>query len=52
MNPNLIEFLKVATIVVSFSSLILFMRHYILSIDDTREEETTELEHTSKEEAA
>lgn len=49
MTPNLIEFLKVSTIVIAFSGLILFMRHYMLSIDDSRPEET--LEEYSSEEA-
>tara|TARA_B100001057_G_scaffold490974_1_gene580265 strand:- start:884 stop:1042 length:159 start_codon:yes stop_codon:yes gene_type:complete len=44
MSGNLAEFLKVFVIVVSWSTLILAGRHYMLSIDDSREEEkeTTE----------
>ena len=41
MSGNLAEFLKVFTIVVSWSSLILIGRHYMLSIDDTEEERDT-----------
>ena len=39
MSGNLAEFLKVLTIVVSWSTLILVGRHYMLSIDDSREED-------------
>ena len=42
MSGNLAEFLKVFTIVVSWSSLILVGRHYMLSIDDSQEEEVSE----------
>ena len=38
MSQNLAEFLKVLTIVVSFSSLILIGRHAMLSLDDVDEE--------------
>ena len=39
MSGNLAEFLKVLTIVVSWSTLILVGRHYMISIDDSREED-------------
>ena len=39
MSENLLEFLKVLTIVVTWSSLILAMRHYMLSLEDSSEEE-------------
>ena len=38
MSGNLAEFLKVLTIVVSWSTLILVGRHYMLSIDSSRDE--------------
>ena len=38
MSGNLIEFLKVLTIVVTWSTGILVGRHYMLSIDTSREE--------------
>ena len=44
MSGNLAEFLKVFTIVVSWSSLILVGRHYMLSIDDSQEEVSEDLE--------
>ena len=47
MSANLIEFLKVLTIVVTWSTLILAGRHAMLSIDDSREEEETTKEITS-----
>ena len=40
MSQNLIEFLKVLTIVVTWSTGILVGRHYMLSIDTEREEDT------------
>ncbi len=39
MSGNLAEFLKVLTIVVSWSTLILVGRHYMLSLDESEEEE-------------
>ena len=39
MSQNLVEFLKVLTIVVTWSTCIVVGRHYMLSIDDSREEE-------------
>ena len=39
MSGNLIEFLKVLTIVVTWSTGILVGRHYMLSIDTSREDE-------------
>ena len=42
MSQNLVEFLKVLTIVVTWSTLILVGRHYMLSIDDSREEADSE----------
>ena len=39
MSSNLTEFLKVLTIVVSWSTLILVGRHYMLSIDEPQEDE-------------
>ena len=39
MSGNLLEFLKVLTIVVAWSSLILTMRHYMLSLEDSGKEE-------------
>ena len=39
MSQNLVEFLKVLTIVVTWSTCIFVGRHYMLSIDDSREEE-------------
>jgi len=50
MTGNLAEFLKVLTIVVSWSSLILIGRHYMLSIDDLKEgeEESTEVQKEQK----
>jgi hypothetical protein len=39
MSENLLEFLKVLTIVVTWSSLILTMRHYMLSLDGSSNEE-------------
>ena len=46
MSQNLVEFLKVLMIVTTWSTLILVGRHYMLSIDSSREEEsgTTEVE--------
>ena len=38
MSQNLVEFLKVLTIVVTWSTLILVGRRAMLSIDDSREE--------------
>ena len=38
MSGNLAEFLKVLLIVVTWSTGILVGRHYMLSIDDSREE--------------
>ena len=38
MSGNLAEFLKVLTIVVTWSTCILVGRRYMLSIDDSREE--------------
>jgi len=54
MSGNLAEFLKVLTIVVSWSTLILVGRHYMLSIDDSREEEKEDLieEHEEQQKAA
>ena len=39
MSGNLVEFLKVLTIVVTWSTGILVGRHYMLSIDTSREDE-------------
>ena len=39
MSGNLVEFLKVLTIVVAWSTGILVGRHYMLSIDTSREDE-------------
>ena len=44
MSGNLAEFLKVLTIVVSWSTLILAGRHYMLSIDSSNEEEKESIE--------
>ena len=52
MSGNLAEFLKVLTIVVSWSTLILAGRHYMLSIDDSREEEDLVEEHEEQQKAA
>ena len=38
MGQNLVEFLKVLTIVVTWSTGILAMRRYMLSIDTSRDE--------------
>ena len=38
MSGNLAEFIKVLLIVVTWSTGILVGRHYMLSIDDSREE--------------
>jgi len=38
MSQNLAEFLKVLTIVVSFSALILVGRHAMLSLDDVEDD--------------
>ena len=40
MSGNLAEFIKVLLIVVTWSTGILVGRHYMLSIDDSREEES------------
>ena len=52
MSGNLAEFLKVLTIVVSWSTLILVGRHYMLSIDDSRENEKDVIEDHREQEAA
>ena len=52
MSGNLTEFLKVLTIVVTWSTCILAGRHYMLSIDDSREEENDSAEKAENEEAA
>ena len=39
MSGNLIEFLKVLTIVITWSTGILVGRHYMLSIDTSRDKE-------------
>ena len=39
MSGNLAEFMKVLLIVVTWSTCILAGRHYMLSIDDSREED-------------
>ena len=39
MSGNLVEFLKVLTIVITWSTGILVGRHYMLSIDTSRDEE-------------
>ena len=41
MSGNLTEFLKVLTIVVTWSTLILTGRHYMLSFDGKEEDEET-----------
>ncbi len=38
MSQNLMEFLKVLTIVITFSGCIIAGRHYMLSLDDADEE--------------
>tara|TARA_A100001035_G_C27775574_1_gene498784 strand:- start:2078 stop:2233 length:156 start_codon:yes stop_codon:yes gene_type:complete len=43
MSQNLIEFLKVLTIVVSFSGLLIAGRHYMLSLDEEEVEEVDEV---------
>ena len=52
MSGNLAEFLKVLTIVVSWSTLILVGRHYMLSIDDSREEEKNSIEDQEEQQKA
>lgn len=42
MSQNLAEFLKVLLIVVTWSTCIMAGRHYMLSIDDSREEDDAE----------
>ena len=44
MSANLVEFLKVLTIVVTWSTGILVGRHYMLSIDTSRDEREDERE--------
>ena len=44
MSANLVEFLKVLTIVVTWSTGILVGRHYMLSIDTSRDEREDEVE--------
>ena len=44
MSANLVEFLKVLTIVVTWSTGILVGRHYMLSIDTSRDEGEDEVE--------
>ena len=52
MSANLAEFLKVLTIVVTWSTCILAGRHYMLSIDDSREEEKDLIEQKEEQEVA
>ena len=52
MSQNLVEFLKVLTIVVTWSTCILAGRHYMLSIDDSREEENDLAEKAEDKESA
>ena len=52
MSANLAEFLKVLTIVVAWSTCILAGRHYMLSIDTSREEEKDEVEEQEEQDAA
>ena len=42
MGGNLGEFLKVLLIVVTMSSVILSLRHFMVNLDDESEEETEE----------
>ena len=52
MSGNLVEFLKVLTIVVTWSTGILVGRHYMLSIDTSREEENDLIEDQEEKKAA
>ena len=52
MSQNLVEFLKVLTIVVSWSTCILAGRHYMLSIDDSREEDDEGLKNKPEDRVA
>ena len=50
MSGNLVEFLKVLTIVITWSTGILVGRHYMLSIDDSREnDEDTSIDQNESE---
>ena len=49
MSGNLVEFLKVLTIVITWSTGILVGRHYMLSIDTSREEEEDSAEQPVEE---
>ena len=52
MSGNLIEFLKVLTIVVTWSTGILVGRHYMLSIDTSREDEEELIEEHEEQKVA
>ena len=52
MSGNLAEFLKVLLIVVTWSTCILAGRRYMLSIDDSREEEKDLVEDGEEREVA
>ena len=49
MSGNLIEFLKVLTIVITWSTGILVGRHYMLSIDTSRDGEEDSAEQPAEE---
>ena len=49
MSANLIEFLKVLTIVITWSTGILVGRHYMLSIDTTRDESEDNIDRSVEE---
>ena len=49
MSGNLIEFLKVLTIVITWSTGILVGRHYMLSIDTTRDESEDKIDQPVEE---
>tara|TARA_B100000242_G_scaffold101461_1_gene69849 strand:- start:193 stop:357 length:165 start_codon:yes stop_codon:yes gene_type:complete len=51
MSGNLAEFLKVLLIVVTWSTGILVGRHYMLSIDDSREEESEDTSELKEQES-
>ena len=52
MSGNLAEFMKVLLIVVTWSTCILAGRHYMLSIDDSREEEKDLIEDREEQDIA
>ncbi len=51
MSGNLAEFIKVLLIVVTWSTGILVGRHYMLSIDDSREKESEDANELKEQES-